>query len=326
MKKTFLIIAILFLSVTFLSTNIYASNLKVAMLLPGPISDHGWNMMAYEALKNVESELDVEIAYNENTSSSEYESIFRGYAAAGYDVVIGHGFEFGNAAKKVAQQYKDTSFLITSSNVTQKPNVASFRMNDAQSGFFQGVIASLLTEKNKVGTIGGQEIPPIINQQKGFKAGVEYIDSNIDITSTYTGSFKDVAKAKEMAKAMIENDIDVIISDADDANLGIIEAAKETKNVMIIGSSGDLGNRSPDVVVTSLVENFSKGISKVVKEVQRDDFKAEVYEIGIKDNAITIAPYRAFKDKLSKKDKKTIDELVKKVKNGEIKLEKYLEY
>lgn len=326
MRKLVLIVAVILLSISFFSIDTFATDLKVAMILPGPISDHGWNMMAYEALKNVESELGVEIAYNENTSSSEYESIFRGYSAAGYDLVIGHGFEFSNAAKKVALQYQDTKFLITSSNITQKPNVASFRLNDAQSGFFQGVIAAFLTESNKIGTIGGQEIPPIINQQKGFRAGVEYIDSDIKTTSTYTGSFTDVAKAKEMAQAMIENNIDVIIADADEANLGIIEAAKEAKDIMIIGSSGDLGKKSPNVVVTSLVEKFSKGVLKVVKEIQQGDFTNKVYEIGMKEDAITIAPYRAFKDKLSKEEKESIGELVEKVKSGKINLEKHLEY
>ena len=38
---------------------------KVAMLLPGSISDAGWNALAYEGLKAIEKELGAEISHAE---------------------------------------------------------------------------------------------------------------------------------------------------------------------------------------------------------------------------------------------------------------------
>ncbi|MCF6335054.1 MAG: BMP family ABC transporter substrate-binding protein, partial [Spirochaetales bacterium] len=62
--------------------------LKVAILLPGVITDQGWNTLAYNALKAMEKNLDAEIAYTENTPASDYEELFRGYANAGFDVIM----------------------------------------------------------------------------------------------------------------------------------------------------------------------------------------------------------------------------------------------
>ena len=103
--------------------------LKVAILLPGVITDQGWNTMAYNALKAVEKNLGAEIAYTENTPASDYEEIFRGYANAGFDVVMGHGYEFGDAAMLVAKEYQDKYFIVTSTQISQEPNLSSFVIN-----------------------------------------------------------------------------------------------------------------------------------------------------------------------------------------------------
>ena len=328
MKKISIMFLVLIMILSFASIQVSAAEddqLSVAILLPGPISDQGWNMVAYNALKHVEEKLGVKTAYSEQVPASDYEEIFRGYASSGYDIIMGHGFEFGDAAKKVAKDFKDKNFIVTSTNITQEPNVASFRINDAQSGFVQGVIAALLTETGKVGTLGGMEIPPIINQQKGFKAGVEYIDEDIEVISSYTGSFHDVAKGKEMTKAMAEEGVDIIVADADQTNLGVIEAAKE-EDLLVLGSSGDLGKNNPEVVVTSLVEDFSVAFETVVKEVKQDNFKVKAYELGIADDVVSLAPYRKFEDEISEENKEKINEVVEKFRTRELSVDEYLEY
>ena len=74
--------------------------LKIACMLPGPANDGGWNTLMYNSLKHQESVYGAEIAYTERTPASDYEEIYRGYAEAGFDIIFGHGFEFGEPAKK----------------------------------------------------------------------------------------------------------------------------------------------------------------------------------------------------------------------------------
>lgn len=86
--------------------------------------------MAYECLKQVEEKLGAKIAYSEKVSPSEIESIIRGYAAEGFYIIISHGFQFGDPASKVAKQFSEVNFIITSSNITQKPNLSSVQIDD----------------------------------------------------------------------------------------------------------------------------------------------------------------------------------------------------
>ncbi len=301
-----------------------SGKIKVALLLPGSITDQGWNWVAYNALMAVEKEVGAEVAYTERTPASDYEEIFRGYAVAGYDIIMGHGFEFGDAAKKVAKDFPDKYFIVTSTNISQQPNVASFVINDPQSGFLQGYIAALLSETGKVGTIGGMEIPPIINQQKGFEAGAKYYNPDVKVTMVLTGSFHDVAKGKEMAKALIDTGIDILAADADETNLGVIEAARDA-GIQVIGSSADLGAENKDVTITSVLEDFSRVFILLTRKVVDGKFEAAPLQMGMEEGVVYLAPFRG-KRKLTADEKQKIDTLVNDLKSGKIDVSKYLVY
>lgn len=171
-------------------------DVKVALVLPGSANDKGWNQEAYDGLEKIK-DLGCETAYSENVQASDYETIFRGYADQGFNVVFGHGTEFEDAAEKVAEDYPDTIFCITSSDISQDPNVCSLQNLNNEQGFIAGVVAALATESKKVAAIGGMEIPSIQSYIMGFEQGVEYVDNGTEALTAYTGDFSDATKVKE---------------------------------------------------------------------------------------------------------------------------------
>ncbi|QGP91224.1 ABC transporter substrate-binding protein PnrA-like protein [Neomoorella glycerini] len=171
-----------------------SKQLKIALLLPGPINDMGWNASAYEGLKKVEKEFKAQVAYRENVAQSDMEEAFRAYAMQGYHVIIGHGFQFGDAAKKVAPQFPNIKFVVTSSDIHQDPNLASVNIDNEMQGFLMGAVAGLMTKSGTVAALGGQQIPPIIGSVEGFAKGAKYVNPQVKVITTYTGSFDDVNK------------------------------------------------------------------------------------------------------------------------------------
>lgn len=266
--------------------------LKVAILLPGVITDQGWNTLAYNALKTVEKNLDAEIAYTENTPASDFEEIFRGYANAGFDVVMGHGFEFGDAAKLVAKEFQDKYFIVTSTQISQEPNLASFVINDIEAGFIEGYISAMLTKSGKIGTIGGMEIPPIANQQIGYKAGAKYYDPNVEVNMVYTGSFHDIAKGKDMARAMLEAGVDILTPNADETSLGVVEAAREAGVTIVAGGGADLGEKNGDIVLVSLMQDYGRVFTLMIKSVVDGNFNAAPLTMGLEEGVTFLSPYR----------------------------------
>ena len=295
---------------------------KVALILPGVITDAGWNASAYEGLKAAEEQLDVETAYSESVPAPDFEATFRDYASQGFDIVIGHGSEFGDAALTVAQEFPDTYFAVTNAAVKAE-NVAGLDTKNEETGFMAGVVAGTVTETKVVGYVGAMEILAMKRGEEGFRLGVEEVCPDCEVLVSYTGSFDDIAKGKEAALAMIDAGADVIMQYADASGLGVIEAAKE-QGVMAIGSGGDQSSLAPDNVVTTCLQKLAPMIVSIVQEVQDGTFTPnQVRLYGYDTGAYDLAPLND--DLVTEEQAEVILSYRDKLKAGEVELPHLME-
>ena len=293
-------------------------DVKVALVLPGSANDKGWNQEAYDGLEKIK-DLGCETAYSENVQASDYETIFRGYADQGFNVVFGHGTEFEDAAEKVAEDYPDTIFCITSSDISQDPNVCSLQNLNNEQGFIAGVVAALATESKKVAAIGGMEIPSIQSYIMGFEQGVEYVDNGTEALTAYTGDFSDATKVKEQANAFIEQGADIVSQDADEAGLGLFEAIKDAPDgVYAIGAVKDQYDECPGKVLTSATNQISDGMKVAIENYIKEGLEAKCYKFGIKEGVIGLADYHDCADVLTDDEKQFVTDTMDKIANGEI--------
>ncbi len=299
------------------STGGSGEKLKVAMLLPGPINDKGWNAKAYQGLMLIQEKLGAEVTYSENVEASDYEELFRGYGDMGYDMIIGHGFQFADAAKAVAVDYPDSFFAITSADVNQAPNLAGLQNRNDELGFLAGAVAALESKSGVVGCVGGQEMPPIVAYVEGFKAGAEHINPDIKVLSNYTGNNNDAAAAKQMAQAMIGEGADVLSHDANAAGLGVFEAVDEApEGTMIVGCIDDQYELSPERTITSSLNSMSEAILRAATFLQEGTLEAKTYSFGVADDIITLADYRDYP--ISDENKAKMDEIIAQIKSGDL--------
>lgn len=293
-------------------------DVKVALVLPGSANDKGWNQEAYDGLEKIK-DLGCETAYSENVQASDYETIFRGYADQGFNVVFGHGTEFEDAAEKVAEDYPDTIFCITSSDISQDPNVCSLQNLNNEQGFIAGVVAALATESKKVAAIGGMEIPSIQSYIMGFEQGVEYVDNGTEALTAYTGDFSDATKVKEQANAFIEEGADIVSQEADEAGLGLFEAIKDAPDgVYAIGAVKDQYDECPGKVLTSATNQISDGMKVAIEDYIKEGLEAKCYKFGIKEGVIGLADYHDCADVLTDDEKQFVTDTMDKIANGEI--------
>ena len=132
-----------------------ADQFKMGLLVPGSVADEGWNRIAYNALKQVEKQLGAKVSYVElQQNPASFEKAFRDYAAQGYNVVMGHGFEFQDAALTVAEDYPDVWFLISSSSI-HKGKVIGLNTNSSQPFYLMGVIAAKMGKVRRAGRRDG---------------------------------------------------------------------------------------------------------------------------------------------------------------------------
>jgi basic membrane protein A len=138
-----------------------AATAKVALVLPGSISDGGWNQGAYEGLKALEAK-GFKVAFTENVAQAAIPQVVRGYADDGYDLIVGHGFQFGSLFAEIGPDYPKQKFFATTTapGGTKIPdNVLYLDSRFAEVSYGAGALAALMSTKKGVGVVGGGDNP-----------------------------------------------------------------------------------------------------------------------------------------------------------------------
>ena len=290
--------------------------LKVALLLSGAANDQGWNQTAYEGAQKACEKYGYELAYTENLEVADISAAFADYASAGYDVVIGHGYEFGDPALEVAETYPDTKFICTEADASAD-NVASYVMACEQTAYVEGIIAASTSESGKLGTIGpipGDSLVKIIN---GYEDGAKSVNLDIEVQTAWTNSFVDTQLAQEAAKAMIDNGVDVIKHCANACGNGAMTAAVEA-GIWCQGDSYDQSSLAPDNILDSAIYNLDVVIDTALGSVADGSFEGDVYNLGMADGAVEVL----LSDNLSDDVKATAQDAIDKIVSGELEVER----
>lgn len=291
--------------------------LRVALVLPGPITDGTFNTAAYQGIKAAEKKYGIKVSLQENTTFAQSESALLQFARQGYDVIIGHGFQFGDPAKKIHKRFPKTWFIVNTAKVSGAPNLASFDNRWGDAGYVAGAVAALVTKSGTVGHIGGIPVPVIKEFNEGFAIGAKRFKGDIKVLSAYVGSFSDIAKGKEITLSMIERGADVVTATGNESVIGTIQAAKE-KNVMAIGTAFDSAQFAPDTIVTTAIVRFDVNIDMAIGLVVAKKLEPKTYLLGFNENGLDVAPYRNFDGKISAENKAKIAQLVADIKAGKV--------
>lgn len=290
----------------------------IALILPGVITDQSWSQLAYEALEDLKNE-GYSTAYTESVSAADAETTFRTYADQGYDLIIGHGSEFTEAAVTVAGDYPETYFFCTNKcpdGVTPPSNLGFCYCKEYEAAYACGVAAALMTESKTVGYLGGMEQSSQIADKNAFIDGVASIDSDIQVITVMSGSFDDSALGKEAALSMIEQGADVLMHSCDTTGLGLIEACKEN-NVKFIGYGADQKDLEPSLAITSCIADTGMAIESVIGKVGTDEFGSS-WMPGMADGVVFIG---SFGDNVPQDVQDQVNQVVEQIKNGELVVE-----
>jgi len=259
---------------------------KVALLSPGPVSDAGWNALAYEGLILIRDRLGAEVAQVQTRTPAEFEEAFRDFARRGFQLVFGHGFEFQDAAAAVAPDFPKTVFITTSGN-TVRPNVAPLRFMLEEATYLEGMLAAGMSQTGKAGAVGGIEMPPVKSTIMAFEAGAKSVRPDFVVAVSYVGNWEDVGAAKEAALALVQQGADFLFHNADAAGLGVFQAA-QARHVLAFGSNKNQNDVAPDVVLGSAVIDIPRAFLRIAQEVEDGTFEAKIERMGMKEGVVSL--------------------------------------
>jgi len=261
----------------------------------GGLGDNGFNDLSKLGLDQAIAE---GIVCAENTKFLEANSTgtnldenILSLAEAGYDVIIGTGFDFteNGGVNAIAPDYPETDFGIIdgyatcglefcpflTNDASDLPNVADLTFTEEQGSYLVGVAAALKAQElecDTIGFLGGQTGFLIGKFEAGYRAGVAEIDPSITVLVEYLGdttqAFDDITGGEAKSNAMYDDGACIIYHAAGDAGNGLFAAAVEQQK-LAIGVDSDQYNVVTDeqkpYIMTSMIKRVDTATYNAIK-------------------------------------------------------------
>ena len=265
------------------------------VFVTGGLGDKAFNDGVYSGALNAKFDYNINFTYIEPVAISEYEQYHRSYAAhtgyiEPYDLIIGVGIDQEVAIQTVAEEYPNQKWAIVDMYIDPilYPNVASLLFNEHEGSALVGAIAGLTTTTNKIGFIGGMDIPLVNRYAAGYIFGAGHMNPNLNgsaniaanISIGYTNDWVDTTAGNAIADGMYDAGFDIIFADAGRSGLGVFDSVKDknttsSEPLWCIGADSPqmyLGTANPDAPVaptlclTSMLKRVDVAVYTIIED------------------------------------------------------------
>ena len=299
----------------------YAKEKKIALVYDtGGRGDLSFCDSSYAGAKKAVDQWKLEFKEITPGQNTDIEFVLRQLARLKYELIIGVGFLFQQPMTRVAGEFPNVNFAVVDV-VAEGANIASLVFKAHEGTFLVGAIAAMKTGTNKIGFIGGMNIPLLHSFEAGYRAGAKAINPEVEVFADYTGvtpqAFSDPARGKELALAQYNKGADIIIAAAGATSLGILEAARKTQKYIIwVDANGN--HLAPGLVLTSVIKGVELSVYQTVQSVVEENFTGGTKIYGLKEGGIEYIVDEHNRGLLSEKILKQVEELKGKIISGEI--------
>ena len=272
----------------------------------GKVDDHAFNQSAWEGIQQAQVDGIVQSAsYIETVSAKDYDENIAVFAEAGYDVIVTVGPSLGRATTDAAEEFTHVYFIGVDQPQeagAEKPNLAGLVFPEDQAGFLAGVLAAQMTATGQVGAVLGADAdPPSWRYGEGFRAGVSYIDPEIEVLIAYHNDI-DLEEASAdpdwgaaTTYTQVDAGADVIFGGPGTTGDGAVEAAA-ARGVYAIGADVDHYPLLPVAaprLLSSAVKLVSPGVRALIARVREAQAGRSVFPDG---NFVGECGYAPFHD------------------------------
>lgn len=284
----------------------------------GGLGDKSFNDSANRGIERAKAELGVEVITIESKEDKDYEANLRELADRGCELVFAIGFNMTKACTTVAKEFPDTKFAIVDGFV-DLPNTRSLSFKEEEGSFLVGYLAGLMTRTNKIGFVGGQDVPLIHKFEYGYYAGAATANSAVEfLPAKYTGEWDNVDVAKVSANILFNGGADIVYHAAGRAGLGVIRAAKENGK-FAIGVDSDQDDIEPGSVLTSMVKRVDTSVFSTIKDFKDGNFSAGVVAYDLASEGVGTSEFRFTRDMIGEENLAKLDAIKQRIVSGDIK-------
>lgn len=198
------------------------------------------------------------------------------------------GNPLSGMAQEIADSHPTLPVVALDSDPLQGNNTKAVNFPMYGSSYLAGIIAAGESRTGKVAVIAGRDNAPMNEFIQGFSKGAAQSGKDVSVSTAYVADdnsgYWSPDKAKEIARNLTTNGTDVIFTVAGGSGIGVIEYARNTSDLKVIGVDSDQSVLGPDVVVASVLKNLDQVVYNEISSVIEGNFTPGVEMSGLADN------------------------------------------
>jgi basic membrane protein A len=288
--------------------------------------DKSFNEGVFGGAEQFKKETGIEFRDFEPTNDAQIEQALRRFARDGHSPIIAVGFSQATALQKVAAEFPALKFTIIDM-VVELPNVQSVVFKEHEGSYLVGLLAGMASKSNKVGFVGGMDIPLIRKFACGYVQGVKAAKKDAEIYQNMTGStpaaWNDPVKGGELAKSQIDRGADVIYHAAGGTGIGVLRAAADAGKLGI-GVDSNQNGLQPGKVLTSMLKRVDVATHASFKAARDGNWKPGISVLGLKEDGVGWALDDANKSLVTAEMKAAADKARADIISGAVKVHDYM--
>lgn len=298
------------------------------------IADRSFNQLTHEGMKRAVEQHGGTVSVATSRSDDAYAPNVASLVDQKCDLIVGVGFNLVDAIRESAKSNPSIHYAIVDDDSIDLPNVRPITFRSDQASFLAGYAAAGYSKTKVVGTFGGQQIPPVTLFMDGFSAGVDYYNQQHKAavkvvgwnqktqTGSFTGGFESNETAKTTAASLIDQNADVILPVGGPIFIAAGEAVRDSRRaVSLVGVDIDIASVMPDrsdLFLTSILKEVDRAVDDVTASAIAGKFDAAPYIGTLKNEAVGLAPFHAFQDKVEPSFRMELDELKAAIISGSV--------
>jgi basic membrane protein A and related proteins len=204
--------------------------------------------------------------------------------------------------------------------------VQSVIFKDQEGSFLAGVLAALASKSNKVGFIGGMDVPLIRRFQCGYEQGARHANAKVEVLANMTGTtpsaWSDPTRGGELARNQFSRGVDVVFAAAGGTGTGVYQAARD-QGKLAIGVDSNQNHLHPGTMLTSMIKRVDVAVHAAAMAVRNGSWKPGTQVLGLKEQGVALAMDAHNARLVSADMKKRLDAVEADIVAGRIKVATY---
>jgi basic membrane protein A len=259
----------------------------------GSKTDAGYNQAHAEAAALVQQNLPyVKVLEAENIAeNADVSRVIENMISQGAKFIVPASFGYLDPALDVAARHPDVMFDHPA-GFKQADNFHTFWAASDQHSYALGIAAGKMTKTNKLGFIGGFQIPNVIDTINAFTLGARSVNAKAEMHVIFDNTWSDPGKEAASTNALADQGVDVITMIVD-SPITVVQTA-EQRGIYSVGfHSTSVQKYAPKGWISGIGFTWGGFLTREIQSIEKGTWSSNPKNLlgDLNTDMVTLAPW-----------------------------------